>query len=161
MSFLLSLDKKFAAGEAVVIGVLLLIMSAFAFLQVLARYCFSISIVWCEEVTRYCMIWMTFIGTAYAVSKQEHINIDMMTEWVKHKTGFDLRHILNILILGFSLFCVFYGWHLVVSTQASGQMTPALRIPMYWVYLIMEFSLVLTAFHSLVRVIDFKINKEK
>ena len=107
------------------------------------------------------MIWMTFIGTAYAVSKQEHINIDMMTEWVKHKTGFDLRHILNILILGFSLFCVFYGWHLVVSTQASGQMTPALRIPMYWVYLIMEFSLVLTAFHSLVRVIDFKINKEK
>ena len=160
MTFLLNLDKKIAKCEATIIGVLLLVMSAVAFIQVLTRYCFFYSIVWSEEVTRYCMIWMTFIGTAFAVSKQEHINIDMMSTWLKAKTGFDIRHILNIFIFIFALFCVYYGWNLVISTQASGQLTPALRIPMYWVYLVMEFSLALTAFHALVRVIDFSVSKK-
>ncbi len=155
MNLLLSWDRRLAAGETYAIGILLLVMSFFAFLQVIMRYCFAYSIVWCEELTRYCMIWLTFIGTALAVSKQDHINIDMLTGFVKHKFGFDLRHVLNVLILLFALFCVYYGWNLVVSTYLSGQLTPALRIPMSAVYAVMEISLVLTAFHALVRVADF------
>ena len=156
MNFLIKLDSSLARSEAIAVGILLLVMSFFTFLQVIMRYCFSFSIVWCEELTRYCMVWMTFIGTAFAVSKQDHINIDMLTSVVKEKTGFDLRHLLNVLVLIFACFCSFYGMRLMITTAASGQLTPALRIPMWWVYAVMELSLFLTAFHALVRVFDFK-----
>lgn len=158
--FLLTLDNKLAKGEAVAIGVLLLVMSFFAFLQVVLRYCFSLSLVWCEELTRYCMIWMTFIGMAYAVKMQDHINIDMLTTVVKNKCGFDLRHILNILVLIFAAFCVFYGSRLVVTTLHSGQLTPALRIPMFMVYAVMDAALICTAFHALIRIFDFRKDED-
>lgn len=153
------LDQKFSKVEAVTIGVLLLCMSAIAFIQVIARYCFFTSFVWSEEISRYMMIWLTFIGSAYAVSKQDHINIDILSEYFK-KHGFDVRVVLNVLILGFLIVCVFYGIKLVISTYTADQMTPAIGFPMFIVYLIVVISLIVAAFHALVRVIDFFAKKE-
>ena len=50
--------SKLEKGEHFIIAVLLLIMTVMAFTQVITRYVFSFTIIWLEEATRYCMIWM-------------------------------------------------------------------------------------------------------
>lgn len=154
MNALFSLEARLAKTEAVLIGIMLLIMSLLAFVQVLTRYVFFYSIVWSEEVTRYLMIWMTFIGAALAVSKQDHINIDIFTSFFKINTGLDFKVVLNVVIFIFSLACSYYGALLILKTYAMGQMTEATRVPMYLIYSVMELSILLMAFHSFVRIFD-------
>lgn len=158
LSVLQKFDNKLAKFELNVVGILLLIMSVLAFTQVITRYCFFYSIVWGEEVTRYCMIFMTFFGASFAVSSQEHISIDMLSGVLKKYIN--IKVILNLIILIFSLFFIFYSGNLVLKTFHSWQLTPAIRVPMFYVYLIILISLVFMAFHSLIRVVSIKDKKE-
>ena len=156
MTVLDRIDSALAKFEAVAIGSLLIVMSAVAFLQVITRYCFFYSLVWSEELTRYCMIWMTFLGASLAVSKQEHINIDILSDYMKRR-NLDIRVILNAMVLIFLAGCIFYSLNLVISTYENDQMTPAIGFPMFTVYLVVLVALCLAAFHALVRVLDVLI----
>ncbi len=161
MQLLETIDKRLSKAEAVMIGLLLLFMSAVAFLQVITRYCFFHSLVWSEEISRYCMVWLTFIGASLAVSKQEHINIDLFSKQLNNFCRFDFRLILNILILIFLVCCIFYGINLVISTYEGVQMTPAIGFPMFIVYLIVVLALIAAAFHAAVRIILFFSGEKK
>lgn len=160
MNTILSFEAKLAKCEAVLIGIMLLIMSFLAFLQVITRYVFFYSIVWSEEVTRYLMVWLTFIGAALAICKQDHISIDMFTNFFQKKTGHDFKFVLNLIILIFSICGGYFGLRLIMKTYAMGQLTEATRIPMYLIYCVMEFSFVLMAFHAFVRLIEKRNTKE-
>ena len=160
MNKLLSFEEKLAKSEAVLIGIMLLIISFLAFLQVLTRYVFFYSIVWSEEVTRYLMVWLTFIGAALAISKQDHINIDMFTSFFKKKTGRDFRVVLNFIIFVFSIGCSYFGAKLIMKTYAMGQLTEATRVPMYLIYVVMEVAILLMAFHAFVRLIDRRTTQD-
>lgn len=160
MNTILSFEAKLAKCEAVLIGIMLLIMSFLAFLQVITRYVFFYSIVWSEEVTRYLMVWLTFIGAALAICKQDHISIDMFTNFFQKKTGHDFKFVLNLIILIFSICGGYFGLRLIMKTYAMGQLTEATRIPMYLIYCVMEFSFVLMAFHAFVRLIEKSNTKE-
>lgn len=82
------------------IGWMLLFMSVLAFTGVLTRYFLFYSITWLEEVTRYLMVWMTFIVGALAVNDESHINIDFVPNHLNHKfKKFDANIILNVFIL--------------------------------------------------------------
>ncbi|MGN0909623.1 MAG: TRAP transporter small permease [Succinivibrio sp.] len=151
MQFLTRLDSRLSEFEMIAAGALLLFMSVIAFVQVITRYCFFYSLVWSEEITRYCMIWMTFIGAAYAVSKQEHINIDLLSDFFK-RHGIRIGLILNVLMLVFLIACVCYGTGLTVSTFEANQLTPAIGFPMFIVYALVVAALVLAAFHAFVRI---------
>lgn len=59
-------------AESLLIAVLLLVMTLFAVLQVVTR-AMSITIIWMEEATRYCMIWLCFIGMALAEASSNYV----------------------------------------------------------------------------------------
>lgn len=56
-------------------GSMLIVMTILAFIGVLARYVFVVSIPWIDEVTRYLMIWMTFLASAISVSDSSHYSL--------------------------------------------------------------------------------------
>jgi len=62
--------------ETNVCRLLLIGMCAVVVVQVFARYLFSYSFVWAEELVRYLMIWMVMIGAARVEALGEHIRID-------------------------------------------------------------------------------------
>ena len=147
------ISKSLTQFESVSIGVLLLCMSVLAFVQVITRYVFVYSVVWLEELTRYMMIWMTFLGAALAVERQDNINIDILPTLLKNKLNVNLYPVLNIFIFLFSIASIYYSFLLVGKTAAAEQMTPAMRIPMAVIYAGMMFSYILMAFHSIVLII--------
>ncbi|WP_240788597.1 TRAP transporter small permease [Ramlibacter henchirensis] len=71
-------EQRFIAANKAVLVVLLALMSVLVILNVITRYAFSYSFTWVEEVTRYMMIWATFLGAGLALRVGGHIAIDTL-----------------------------------------------------------------------------------
>ena len=110
------------------------------FVQVIFRYVLNNSLTWSEELARYIFIWLIWLGTSISMKSKEHIRMDMLSNALhgKAKVGLDLFS--NILMLAFCVFLVIYGWTLVSSMMTRGNLSVALRLPMWIVYLSLPFS---------------------
>ena len=116
-------------------GSMLIVMTILAFIGVLARYVFVVSIPWIDEVTRYLMIWMTFLASAISVSDSSHTSVDILPSFLPKKLKkFDYYIVLDVLILvGMAIF-FYYNLLMVKGAIAIGNKTPVLMIPMWIMY---------------------------
>jgi TRAP-type C4-dicarboxylate transport system permease small subunit len=65
-------------GLEYVIALCLAAMVALVFANVIARYGFDSGIVVSEEVSRYCFIWLVFLGAVVAMRDHEHLGVDSL-----------------------------------------------------------------------------------
>jgi TRAP-type C4-dicarboxylate transport system permease small subunit len=56
------------------------VMTAIIFMQVILRYIFLAPLSWPEESARYLLIWISCLGSAYAVRKGMHISVVFIKE---------------------------------------------------------------------------------
>lgn len=130
--------KKFLSiivlSEKAIVSGIMLVISILVFTQVLTRYIFEYSTPWLEELTRFLMIWMILLGTSLAVKLDKHISIDVLDVLLKKETYRKVYFLfLNLVGILFSLFLVYYSYEVVMRTVSFGQLSGAMRIPMYFV----------------------------
>jgi C4-dicarboxylate transporter DctQ subunit len=105
MNFLKNIHKiieAFLVGIAVLQAILLMA-------NVLFRYVLDSPIVWGDEIVRYSLIWMTFVGTAMAVKEKQHIQVDVI-DLVLPKTGQKIVNIFgDVVVISFMGFMTYYG----------------------------------------------------
>ena len=76
--------SKFLTKIMKVCMVVLLIWMTFAMtVQVVARYIFSKGFVWTDESTRYCMIWLIFIGATEIIFNGDHIKVTVIEDLLR------------------------------------------------------------------------------
>ncbi len=134
-----------------IITIALGLMTAVLMLQVLARYVLQVSIPWTEEVSRYLLVLMTFVGAALALRDRQHIAITFLLDRLTGSQRIWADLIFNVLIMLF-LGAVFRGS--VRMIQLTWE-TPAGTVP--WittgrVYLILPFAVVLMLGYLLAQV---------
>ena len=109
-------------------------MSIILFVQVVFRFVLHAALPWSEEASRYLLVWTAFIGGAYGVRRGAHIGIEAFALLLPKKA----QKVLNIFVLVVStvVCCVILKYGIdIVSTQLSkGQLSPAMRIPMGYMY---------------------------
>lgn len=121
--------------EEIFISIVLLSATILLFINVITRYCFGFSFKWAEEITRYMIIWVTFIGSSVCVRKQKHVGIDALLMKCPMNISWILKLIILVIGILFSCVLTIYGWKLTGSVVASGQLSPAMMLPMYLVYI--------------------------
>ncbi|WP_134702803.1 TRAP transporter small permease [Ammoniphilus sp. YIM 78166] len=104
------------------------------FINVVLRL-FGMGTTWSEELIRYLIIWLTFIGASICVRKGEHVGIELLPELLPDRIKKFLALIVNTIVILFLLFLLKYSVELVQFNQKNGQIAPALGIPMYIIYL--------------------------
>lgn len=121
--------------EEFFISTSLLFVTLLLFVNVLTRYCFGYSMKFAEELTRYLLIWITFIGSSVCVRKQKHVGIDILL--IKCPIGMKwvVKLIIEVICLLFSFILTFYGWKITSSVILSKQLSPAMMLPMYLAYI--------------------------
>lgn len=62
--------------EETVIAVLLGLMTAVTFANVVARFFFNSNILWALELTVFMFAWLVLLGASYAVKKHVHLGVD-------------------------------------------------------------------------------------
>lgn len=76
---------------------------------VVSRYAFDSPIIWGDEIVRYSLIWMTFVGAAVATKEKKHIAVDVI-DVVLPKLGQKiLNGFVDIVIVAFMAIMVYYG----------------------------------------------------
>lgn len=48
--------------------------------QVGLRYVFSYSLPWADELARYCLVWMVFVGMVSALVRGQHVTVDLLRD---------------------------------------------------------------------------------
>ena len=62
--------------EESVIALLLGLMTAVTFANVIARFVFNSNILWALELTVFMFAWLVLLGASYAVKKHAHLGVD-------------------------------------------------------------------------------------
>lgn len=123
--------------------------------QVFSRYVLAQPSTSTDEIARFSMIWVGLLGAAYATGKRKHLNIDLFTSEL---TG--VRKLFNQLFINIAIFffaatvMVWGGLSLLLGVYETGQLSPALQMPMAYVYLVLPLSGVLICWYSLLFMVE-------
>ncbi len=109
--------------------------------QVFSRYVLNSPSSFTDELARYLMIWVGVLGAAYVSGKNGHVAITVLPDRASEKTQKQLRQIVRGVVLLFCFFgLVVGGSKLVYITYLLEQYSPALRLPLALVYLVIPLS---------------------
>ncbi|GAD55341.1 TRAP transporter small permease [Limimaricola cinnabarinus] len=120
--------------EGVLVTGLVLVATLVAILQVIARYVFNNSLFWSEELILYSLITMSFLTMGMGVRYASHISVEAVYAFAGPRTGKVLQIGAACLGLVFAAVLVWYGGKLVLNTSRMGQLSPAMRIPVGYIY---------------------------
>jgi TRAP-type transport system small permease protein len=113
-------------------GLILAIMTAAVFTQVVGRYLGWTLIDGLEEVPRYLFIWLVMIGAASAMHRGEHTVLDYFVNLLGPR-GRAVIHILTG-AAGIALFLVLIKLSLILVPNAQLQSSPGLELPLGYVF---------------------------
>jgi TRAP-type C4-dicarboxylate transport system permease small subunit len=121
-------------------------MALMVFANVALRFTTDRSILWVEEVSRYLMIWLTFLGMGVVLRYGAHVGIDALQERFPAQAP-AIRAAIFALMLAFFAAMVWLGAG--YATRTWGQTTPVLQVPIGAVYLAMPIGFALAIVHLL------------
>ncbi len=158
------LNKGLGWFENSVIVVGLLSVTFVLFTNVVLRIIFKEGLVWAEEFSRMAIIWIVLGGSSAAVREDVHMRITAITDFYKNeKFKYVINFIVILISIAFSVFLFYAGSRLVESMIQNNQVTPALEMPLWWIYISIPIGglmMTIRYIQSLIRLIK-KENIEK
>ena len=137
--------------ELILCALCLAVITLLLFSGVIFRYVIKFSLIWVEELARFALVWLTFIGAALLSRRRALIRVDVLPNALNP----GLRRILEIIIelLGaiFAMYLVIAGSRMVRLTWPMP--TPAARMPMGLFYLPLPLAGLLMVIHSVQHVL--------
>lgn len=122
----------------VIVVILVCALTITVGLQVFFRYVIQSSLIWSEEISRYFLIWVSFLGASIALRKRSHINVSMLLDFLT-KRGFGMAVILSYAI-SFVTFLVLSYFGSIIALRNMHQLSVVTRVPMGIVYLCIPIS---------------------
>jgi TRAP-type C4-dicarboxylate transport system permease small subunit len=97
-------------------------------LQVIFRFILNMPLSWSGELSRYLMIWMTFIGASLAVRHHRLIKLEVLLLKLSSRAKWLIGVFAGIISILFYIILMVYGISIIQTV--GGQQTPALEISM-------------------------------
>lgn len=120
--------------------------------QVVSRYALNASIVWTEELARYCFVWLNLLGASVLVKIGGHAVVDLFSKKLGPGAKRVYQTLINAAILYIGIVFVKYGWQLV--TVVKKQKSPAMHISMAYVYSAVMVCGILVCFQAIVLILE-------
>lgn len=77
--------------------------------EVVARYIFKSPTIWVTDVSRYCLVYMTFLSASSLLLKGEHINVDLIVTHVPRRVQLAIFMAGHLLCAGTFLVLCYYS----------------------------------------------------
>ena len=119
--------------EEIVAAVCLSVMTVLAFANVVARYVFSASFSFSEEITTYLFVLLSLLGTAIAARRRAHLGLTILTDVVSPKVRRILHIIGYLFAVAFTGAIFYYGILMVLSQRQLQQVTANMQWP-EWIF---------------------------
>lgn len=114
--------------------------------QIIFRVFFT-ALSWSEELSRYLLVWSSFIGTTVAFKKGAHIAVTFLVDLLPFRIRQAVQTFSCILMAIFFGVTIWYSIHLF-NVQAF-QVSPAIGLKMRYIYIIIPISFTVLFVHLL------------
>ena len=108
------------------------LLAGIVFLQFFTRYILNDSLAWTEEIARYGLMWVVFIGAAMVTRRNSHIAVVLLTELLPTGPARVLRALIDLVTLLFLSLLAYFSY-LIVERMQFQRMT-VIDLPMSLVY---------------------------
>jgi TRAP-type transport system small permease protein len=144
-----------------VVAVLLVSMSAVVFGNVISRYFLNTTWGWYEEVSRFLLIWIVFLGAVVALIRGDHLGIDLLSLVFSPRVCRMIVVLTDILVLAALAIMCQGAWDMAIDSLASGWVASSIPIPYGWVYMVGPVSAALMFIQTLIKITgDIRALKE-
>ncbi|WP_419779908.1 TRAP transporter small permease [Maridesulfovibrio sp.] len=135
MSLIHTADNVLSFIIKSMLGSIILFASVLLFTNVVMRYLFLAPIFWAEELARYLMVWLIFLGASQVAGVEGHISVNIITRILGTRGNLYLSKLGNLFSLIFCVALTYYSWKHTMRVCNAQQVTAALDLPMWWAYL--------------------------
>jgi TRAP-type C4-dicarboxylate transport system permease small subunit len=125
-------------------------LAAIVFLQFFTRYVLNDSVAWTEEIARYGLIWVTFIGAVMVTRRHTHIAVVLLPNVVPAWAGRVLLAFVDTFMLGFLALLAYFS--VLIVQRMQWQRMTVVDLPMSVVYGAVVVGCFLMCFRQLQRV---------
>jgi len=125
--------RGLTTATEVVIIVILTVLSCLVFGQVFLRYLFGTALYFADELSRYLLVWLGFLGGSLGIRAGAHIGVELVWRLLSLPLQRVMAIIVALLALVF-LVALTYGGMKVLPNQLL-QLSPGLGVSMFWPYL--------------------------
>ena len=130
--------------------------------QVISRYLLKSPSSFTDELARFLLIWVGILGAAYAAGKKMHLAIDIIVNKFNKKNRIIIYNLINFVITLFAFFVmVIGGSNLMYILLKLGNTTPALSIPIGYIYSVIPLSGILIIYYSIFDIVATAQKKDK
>lgn len=129
-----ALNDRLCAAGRLFVGGLMLAITLLILVNVVLRFAFSYTLDWTEEVTKYSLVWIVFIGGGVASREAGHLSIEMILSVLSPRAGRHLMLVVNAVSAAVCVVLGVIGWGAAASAWEFGQTGSASGLPIFWVY---------------------------
>ncbi len=105
------------------------------------RYFFNVTPAWGEELTLFCLVWLSLMGASLPIRTGGHLHVTLLDFLCKPKTIARIDTIGDVLTVVFAV--VIFGAGLAMTKQVSGTLLHGIRISKGFLYAAVPTSMVL------------------
>ncbi len=118
----------------VMLCMLLISMVLIVFANVISRYYLNAALAWSEEVTRFMLIWMVFLGAVLAYVNDEHLGLDVLVRSLPRRLQLGVAVLADMLIM-FAVWLLIHGAFILTVGSWEWE-APATSVPYGYIYTI-------------------------
>jgi C4-dicarboxylate transporter DctQ subunit len=127
--------KKLNKVEESLLGMALLGLAIFTFIEAVLRYTISYTFTWFGEFANYSMIFCTYLGAAIGVKYGTHFSMEALTEYCPDRVSHLLKTIAYLISGIVCMLFIYYGIVHIFKMKSFGVKSPAMQLPMFIPYI--------------------------
>lgn len=122
--------------------IIVAVIAAILIAAVVFRYGLNSALSWAEELSKYLMVWLTFLGAPIALRQFGHINIDLFVGMLPARLE-QFSHLLISLIIALTMGIVLWkGWGF--AQLGARQVASSFNLSMFYLYVAVPIGSALT-----------------
>ena len=157
---MLGLDRGMSWAENIISVGFLIIMTVAVLAGVAMRYLLAIPNPYGEEISRYSMIVVAFIGVSMGVRQGAHLGITSLVDNVPIWLGNILRFVQRLIVTGAYAFFAYQSYGFVLKTMKYNQTSPSMRIQMWVIYSVLAIGFLLSFIRMLLMLWNWYLAKD-
>ena len=147
------IDRPIVWFSKAIIFVAFIAIIVSAAIQVFGRFILEVTFSWTDELCRYGMVWMTFIGAGYAVRTHGHIAVELLKNFLPKKAIRVIDRFNDLCMIALGAVLAWFGMKLVLMNVS--QLTPGLKVSMGAVYACIPIGGVIICVYALMNLLGW------
>lgn len=155
-------DRVIFVVEASIVFILLISLVFISFAQIILRNFFASGFPWADEFTRHQVLWLGLLGMSLASSEARHINIDILSRFLRGKSARAMGFI-KFTFASFVCGVLTYAssrfiW---IESQPPVQVSVGLKVPIWYLEMLFPVGFGLSSLRFFLRAFEELLGKVK